>query len=585
MMRSRNRRWEVRFLNKHTIWRLLSYLKSVKYLILSAFALMLIANLMALIAPYLMGQAIDMIGVSFHKVVSFALLMLGAYALNALLSYLLQLLLIEVSKRITYNLRQDVFKHLGELPIRYFDEHQPGSIVSRISYDIDNINTSLSSDILQLLTGFVTVVGSFVMMLTISVPLSLIFALTLPLAFFIARYRLKKVKPLFRLRSRRLSELNGFSEEMLSGNKTIKAYGQEDSFLKQYDEKNSAASNAYYNAEYESSIMGPTVNFINNLGLAIISCFGAIFYLHKMISLGNISSFVMYSRRFSGPINETAMIITEIQSAISSAEKVFNLLDEKSERPDDPKAIEIKDVKGEVVFDHVFFSYDGKKEILYDVSLKAKPRQMIALVGPTGAGKTTIINLLMRFYEINKGAIYIDGIPINKLKRDNLRSLFAMVLQDTWLFEGTIFENIAYANPDIKLEEVIEAAKKAHIHDFIMSLPKGYDTIISDDGINISKGQKQLLTIARAMILPSSMLILDEATSNVDSHTEMLIQDAMLELMKDKTSFVIAHRLSTIQKADQIYVLESGKIIENGSHEELLAKKGFYAALYGSQFD
>ena len=585
MMRSRNRRWEVRFLNKHTIWRLLSYLKSVKYLILSAFALMLIANLMALIAPYLMGQAIDMIGVSFHKVVSFALLMLGAYALNALLSYLLQLLLIEVSKRITYNLRQDVFKHLGELPIRYFDEHQPGSIVSRISYDIDNINTSLSSDILQLLTGFVTVVGSFVMMLTISVPLSLIFALTLPLAFFIARYRLKKVKPLFRLRSRRLSELNGFSEEMLSGNKTIKAYGQEDSFLKQYDEKNSAASNAYYNAEYESSIMGPTVNFINNLGLAIISCFGAIFYLHKMISLGNISSFVMYSRRFSGPINETAMIITEIQSAISSAEKVFNLLDEKSERPDDPKAIEIKDVKGEVVFDHVFFSYDDKKEILYDVSLKAKPRQMIALVGPTGAGKTTIINLLMRFYEINKGAIYIDGIPINKLKRDNLRSLFAMVLQDTWLFEGTIFENIAYANPDIKLEEVIEAAKKAHIHDFIMSLPKGYDTIISDDGINISKGQKQLLTIARAMILPSSMLILDEATSNVDSHTEMLIQDAMLELMKDKTSFVIAHRLSTIQKADQIYVLESGKIIENGSHEELLAKKGFYAALYGSQFD
>ncbi len=331
--------------------------------------------------------------------------------------------------------------------------------------------------------------------------------------------------------------------------------------------------------------MGPTVNFINNLGLAIISCFGAIFYLHKMISLGNISSFVMYSRRFSGPINETAMIITEIQSAISSAEKVFNLLDEKSERPDDPKAIEIKDVKGEVVFDHVFFSYDDKKEILYDVSLKAKPRQMIALVGPTGAGKTTIINLLMRFYEINKGAIYIDGIPINKLKRDNLRSLFAMVLQDTWLFEGTIFENIAYANPDIKLEEVIEAAKKAHIHDFIMSLPKGYDTIISDDGINISKGQKQLLTIARAMILPSSMLILDEATSNVDSHTEMLIQDAMLELMKDKTSFVIAHRLSTIQKADQIYVLESGKIIENGSHEELLAKKGFYAALYGSQFD
>ena len=546
---------------------------------------MLIANLLALIAPYLMGQAIDMIGVSFHKVVSFALLMLGAYALNALLSYLLQLLLIEVSKRITYNLRQDVFKHLGELPIRYFDEHQPGSIVSRISYDIDNINTSLSSDILQLLTGFVTVVGSFVMMLTISVPLSLIFALTLPLAFFIARYRLKKVKPLFRLRSRRLSELNGFSEEMLSGNKTIKAYGQEDSFLKQYDEKNSAASNAYYNAEYESSIMGPTVNFINNLGLAIISCFGAIFYLHKMISLGNISSFVMYSRRFSGPINETAMIITEIQSAISSAEKVFNLLDEKSERPDDPKAIEIKDVKGEVVFDHVFFSYDDKKEILHDVSLKAKPRQMIALVGPTGAGKTTIINLLMRFYEINKGAIYIDGIPINKLKRDNLRSLFAMILQDTWLFEGTIFENIAYANPDIKLEEVIEAAKKAHIHDFIMSLPKGYDTIISDDGINISKGQKQLLTIARAMILPSSMLILDEATSNVDSHTEMLIQDAMLELMKDKTSFVIAHRLSTIQKADQIYVLESGKIIENGSHEELLAKKGFYAALYGSQFD
>ncbi|WP_302926708.1 ABC transporter ATP-binding protein [Holdemania filiformis] len=574
---------------KATIRRLIGYLKESKFLLLLACVTTIVANVLALYGPKLTGIAIDAIGgpgqVNFDKVLYYCVLMILFYVISSVLTYILQIILLQVSKKITHRMRKQVFDHLLELPVSYFDRNQTGDIVSKISYDIDTINTSLSSDILQLVTGVITVVGSLLMMLSIAPVLVLVFVITVPITLVFARYRMIKVKPLFRRRSRKLGELNGFTEEMLSGNKTIKAYGQEDTIITKYDSRNEDASQAYYTADYEGSIMGPSVNFVNNLSLSLISMFGAILFLLGKITIGNISSFVMYSRKFSGPINETANIITELQTAAAAAERVFRLLDEPSEIPDAQDAKVLIDTKGMVDIDHVKFGYTPEKEIIHDLRLHADPGQLVAIVGPTGAGKTTIINLLMRFYDVNEGVISVDGYPIRNLTRDSLRKAFTMVLQDTWLFQGTIEENVAYAREDATLEEVIDVCKKAHIHDFVETLPQGYQTVLTDDGVNISKGQKQLLTIARAMLSNARMLILDEATSNVDSRTEMAIQDAMLELMKGRTCFVIAHRLSTIKNADVILVLKDGDIIESGTHDELLQARGFYAKLFNSQFE
>ena len=574
---------------KATIRRLIGYLKESKFLLLLACVTTIVANVLALYGPKLTGIAIDAIGgpgqVNFDKVLYYCVLMILFYVISSVLTYILQIILLQVSKKITHRMRKQVFDHLQELPVSYFDRNQTGDIVSKISYDIDTINTSLSSDILQLVTGVITVVGSLLMMLSIAPVLVLVFVITVPITLVFARYRMIKVKPLFRRRSRKLGELNGFTEEMLSGNKTIKAYGQEDTIITKYDSRNEDASQAYYTADYEGSIMGPSVNFVNNLSLSLISMFGAILFLLGKITIGNISSFVMYSRKFSGPINETANIITELQTAAAAAERVFRLLDEPSEIPDVPDAKVLIDTKGMVDIDHVKFGYMPEKEIIHDLRLHADPGQLVAIVGPTGAGKTTIINLLMRFYDVNEGVISVDGYPIRNLTRDSLRKAFTMVLQDTWLFQGTIEENVAYAREDATLEEVIDVCKKAHIHDFVETLPQGYQTVLTDDGVNISKGQKQLLTIARAMLSNARMLILDEATSNVDSRTEIAIQDAMLELMKGRTCFVIAHRLSTIKNADVILVLKDGDIIESGTHDELLQARGFYAKLFNSQFE
>ena len=574
---------------KATIRRLIGYLKESQFLLLLACVTTIVANVLALYGPKLTGVAIDAIGgpgqVNFDKVLYYCVLMILFYVISSVLTYILQIILLQLSKKITHRMRRQVFEHLLELPVSYFDRNQTGDIVSKISYDIDTINTSLSSDILQLVTGVITVVGSLLMMLSIAPILVLVFVITVPITLVFARYRMIKVKPLFRRRSRKLGELNGFTEEMLSGNKTIKAYGQEDTIITKYDSRNEDASQAYYTADYEGSIMGPSVNFVNNLSLSLISMFGAILFLLGKITIGNISSFVMYSRKFSGPINETANIITELQTAAAAAERVFRLLDEPSEIPDAPDAKVLIDTKGMVDIDHVKFGYTPEKEIIHDLRLHADPGQLVAIVGPTGAGKTTIINLLMRFYDVNEGVISVDGYPIRNLTRDSLRKAFTMVLQDTWLFQGTIEENVAYAREDATLEEVIAVCKKAHIHDFVETLPQGYQTVLTDDGVNISKGQKQLLTIARAMLSNARMLILDEATSNVDSRTEMAIQDAMLELMKGRTCFVIAHRLSTIKNADVILVLKDGDIIESGTHDELLQARGFYAKLFNSQFE
>lgn len=575
---------------KYTIFRLGRYMMQYRWLLLLALFLTIGSNLFSLIGPMLSGYAIDAIEpgfqkVEFQKVFYYIILMIGFYFISSFLSYLLSILMIYISRKVVYRMRKDVFDKLLMLPVGYFDTHQTGDIISCISYDIDTVNTSLSSDLVQIFATLITVMGAFSMMVVISPRLVLVFLFTVPLSMFLTKNITSRTKPLFRKRSKKLGELNGFIEEMISGQKTLKAYEQEENTIYKFDLKNKEAVDAYYKAEYYGSVTGPTVNFINNLSLSLISVFGALLYLAGQMSVGNISSFVLYSRKFSGPINEAANIISEFQSALAAAERVFQLMDEIPEPFDKEAAKELKDVNGNVEIKEVTFGYQKDNIIIHNLNLKVQQGKLIAVVGPTGAGKTTFINLLMRFYDVNDGNIYVDQEDICDITRESLRKSYAMVLQDTWLFQGTIFENIAYGKENASMEEVTAAAKAAKIHFFIKKLPNGYHTILSDDGTNISKGQKQLLTIARAMLLDSPMLILDEATSNVDTRTEIQIQQAMRKLMEHKTCFVIAHRLSTIQNADIILVVNQGEIVEQGTHKELLEKKGFYHQLYKAQFE
>ena len=569
--------------------RLWSYIYAHKFMALGAVLLTVGSNLLALLGPYLSGRAIDAIGltkggVDFPTVFFYCALMALFYGASAGLSYGLSILMIRLSQKIVREMRQQVFDRLTLLPVKYFDRHQTGDIVSHISYDIDTVNASLSNDLLQIAASVITVVGSLVMMIAISPALVLVFVVTIPMSVLFTRYMTKKVRPLFHKRSVMLGQLNGFVEEVISGQKTTKAYHQEQTQIGRFDKKNKEAVDAYYNAEYYGAMTGPSVNFINNLSLAFISVFGSILFLLQRISIGDLSSFVLYSRRFSGPINEMANIVSELQSACAAAERVFDLMDQPTEPEDSRDAVEADRVDGDVKMEHVGFGYEKDKEIIHDLSLHAPPGGLTAIVGPTGAGKTTLINLLMRFYDPDRGQITLDGRDIQDITRKSLRLSYAMVLQDTWLFTGTIFDNLAYGKKDAKRSDVEAAAKAARIHRYIMALPKGYDTILDENGINISQGQKQLLTIARAMLLDAKMLILDEATSNVDTRTEQQIQAAMRTLMKDKTCFVIAHRLSTIQNANNILVVRDGDIVEQGTHRELMERGGFYAGLYQSQF-
>lgn len=574
---------------KKVLLRLWTYLYRHKWMLLAALLLTVSGNLLALVGPMLSGKAIDAIGLTPHQVdfptvFLYCALMAGFYAVSSLLSYLLARLMIHLSQKIVFRMRKEVFERLMELPVRYFDGHQTGDIVSRISYDIDTVNASLSHDLLQIAASAITVLGSLLMMILISPILVLVFAVTIPMSILFTRYMTKKVRPLFHKRSVKLGELNGYTEEILSGQRTIKAYRQEEVMVSRFDQKNKEAVDAYYNADYYGGMTGPSVNFINNLSLAFISMFGAILFLFGRLSIGNLSSFVLYSRKFSGPINEMANIVSELQSACAAAERVFRLIDEEPEPADVPGAWKFSQVSGDVKAEHIRFGYDPEKVILHDLSLNAPPGSLIAIVGPTGAGKTTLINLLMRFYDPQSGKILLDGRDISQGTRKSLRLSYTMVLQDTWLFSGTIFENLAYGKKNAGREEVEKAAKAARIHRYIMSLPQGYDTPLDENGMSLSQGQKQLLTIARAMLLDANMLILDEATSNVDTRTEQQIQGAMRELMKGKTCFVIAHRLSTIQNADRILAVRDGDVVEQGTHRELMEKNGFYASLYNAQF-
>ncbi len=598
--------------------RILKYMLKYWYLVVIALAFTVFSNLLSLLGPEFLGdalnaianenglptdEALDAVWKNFYGMVI-------CYAASAVLSYILTVVMVNLSQRITYTMRKQLFEKLTTLPVSYFDTHATGDIISRISYDIDTVNASLSHDLIQILTSVFTVVGSLWFMYRISKPMLLVFAITVPITIIFTKYKSKKIRPLFHKRSHKLGELNGFAEEMLSGTKTIRAYHREATITGRFDRRNKESVDAYYDADYYGAMIGPTVNFVNNLSLSLIMIFGGILLFFSgrstnpifiegavwfsfFINFGNVSKFVTYSRKFAGPINEFANILHEFQSAFSAAERVFRIIDEEPEPLDVKDAVVlneesevglINEVKGEVELSHVKFGYDPNKTIIHDLSLLAKPGQTVAIVGPTGAGKTTIINLLMRFYDVDEGSVTVDGNDIQLVTRDSLRRSYTMVLQDTWLFYGTIYENITYGREDATMEEVIAAAKAAKIHSFIEHLPDGYDTLLSDDGVNISKGQKQLITIARAMLPRSPMLILDEATSNVDSRTEIKIQEAMSALMENRTCFVIAHRLSTIQNADTILVVKDGNVIEQGNHEELLALGGFYSTLYNSQF-
>ena len=587
---------------KGTIKRLMQYLKPREFQIIMVFLMAALSTVFAILSPKIMGKALTKLfdgiiakhmalkinkpvpAIDYAYITRILIILILLYAASALFSYVQQYIMAGVAQNIVLQIRKDINDKLSRLPLKFFDSHTHGEILSRVTNDVDNIASTLQQSLTQLITSIVTIVGVIIMMLTISPLMTLIAFVTLPLCAIVTKQIASRSQKYFAEQQKDLGELNGHVEEMYTGHKIIKAFGHEDESIDKFNEINERLYKGSWKAQFISGIIMPLLNFINNIGYVLVCVVGGIMVTKRKIEIGDIQAFIQYSKQFTQPIVQTANIINILQSTVASAERVFELLDETEEIPDRPDVKELKSVEGNVKFEDVKFGYNEDSILINDMNIDVKKGQSIAIVGPTGAGKTTIVNLLMRFYEINDGRITVDGVDIRDISRRNLRSIFGMVLQDTWLFNGTIRDNIAYGRENASEEEIIQAAKAAHADHFIRTLPEGYDTVLNEEASNISQGQKQLLTIARAILADPSILILDEATSSVDTRTEIHIQKAMDALAKGRTSFIIAHRLSTIRDADLILVMNNGDIIEKGTHKELLDKKGFYADLYNSQF-
>jgi ABC-type multidrug transport system fused ATPase/permease subunit len=575
-------------MKKSTIKRLWGYIGRYKLQLIIVFLFALIGNTLYIFTPLLTGQAIDKIigvgNVDFNGLVILLIQLLVIYVLSSVFQWLMSVVSSVAANNTIHDIRRDAFRKLNTLPLKYYDNHSHGDVISRLTNDIDAISDGLFQGITQVMSAIVIIAGCFIFMLTISPLITLVVVLVTPLCFFIASFIAKHSRKMFVKQSQTVGELNGFVEEMIGNQKIVKAFGYEERSYKTFKEINDRLYKAGQKAQWYSSLTNPTTRLVNNIAYVSVTIIGGFLALSARLSIGNIASFLNYSNQFAKPINEITAITSQIQAAFASAERVFALLDEEPEIPVNIPETELKDCQGRVSFQNVSFSYRPEVPLIKNLNLDVEKGNMVAIVGPTGSGKTTLVNLLMRFYDINGGEIRIDGTNIYQVNRDNLRQTIGMVLQESWLFSGTVADNIAYGKPEATRAEIIEAAKAAKAHSFISKLPKGYDTIIDEDGGNLSQGQKQLLTIARVLIIDPPMLILDEATSSIDTRTEINIQKAFTKMMEGKTSFIIAHRLSTIKEADIILVLKNGDIIEQGSHEELLQKKGFYHTLYYSQF-
>ncbi len=605
---------------KGTLKRLAAYLKPQRMRFILVFFMAIMSTIFTISGPKIMGKATTKLGegiiglyshqiklmyaiqqkmpqatidairnqpvplVDFEYIGKILLLLLGLYLISALFSFAMSFIMSSVAQNTVYNMRNDVKAKLDRLPLKYYDSHTHGDVLSRITNDMDTIATTLQQSLTQLITSLVSVIGILIMMLTISPVMTLIALLTLPMSMIITVIIAKNSQKYFSKQQKSLGELNGHVEEMYTGHKIVKAFGHEEESVEKFVTINHELYDVAWKAQFMSGIVFPALNFVNNLGYVLVCVVGGLLVAKNKIEIGDIQAFIQYIRQFTQPIVQIANITNIIQSTIASAERVFEILDEEEELEDIENPKTITKFKGEVAFDHVKFGYSEDKILMEDININVEAGHTIAIVGPTGAGKTTLVNLLMRFYELNGGEIRIDGVDISQMRRGDLRKLFGMVLQDTWLFKGSIRDNIAYGKENVTEEEIIKAAELAHAHHFITTLPEGYDTILNEEASNISQGQKQLLTIARAILADPHILILDEATSNVDTRTEVLIQKAMGNLMHGRTSFVIAHRLSTIRDAELILVMNQGTIIEQGNHHELLDQDGFYANLYNSQF-
>ncbi len=571
---------------KGTLSRLLQYLGAQKLKLIFVMFLVLAATGLSLMGPFLLGVAIDgyIMPGNLGGLVKILAIMGVIYAINALISWLQMFTMVSISQHAVRDIRNDLFSKMQTLSLRFFDQRTHGELMSRLTNDIENISNTLSQSVTQLMSSVLTIIGVATMMIILSWKLAIVCLVFIPLIMFFTKWIAKYTRKGFLAQQQNLGDLNGMIEETISGQRVIKVYGQEEAVVEKFNVANEKLRKSAIRARILAGIMGPLMGLVNNASYAIVAIAGGFFAVQGTLTVGVIASFLNYAKQFTHPINQIAQLYNTIQSALAGAERVFEIMDEKPELTDHENAILLEDVKGEVVFEKVDFGYKKDIPVLKNVNFTAKPGQTIALVGPTGAGKTTIINLLTRFYDINNGSIMIDGQDLRDMKKDSLRSKLGIVLQDTYLFSGTVIENIRYGRLDATDEEVKAAAKLANAEQFIHRLTDGYDTLLNEEGSNLSLGQRQLLSIARAILADPAILILDEATSSVDTRTEMHIQEALLKLMEGRTSFVIAHRLSTIREADKILVISDGEIIEKGNHHELLDNKGFYYNLYTSQF-